>query len=243
MANQAFTFVGARTVVFRITLQNNTRFSYRFSDKGIPANARILYINYTPNQGGLFPTELHGNLPIQKYRGDEVFIFPTPMANDGEPTSDTNVSVMVSWVQGAGDSVSFDSLVEAFEAYAASDFSSMIVPANVAVESSLSRLLNQFLNLKMEISKDRIERFFDAASYSHQLNVLLPLISKLLNLPQLPNQIRGALNNLNARRNQIAHSGQLETSLDKNAAAELLCASLFGLHYVRYLEFRIFHSN
>lgn len=233
MHNQAFVFVGARTGIFKFTLQSGKRFTYRFSNFGIPIDAKILYVNYTPNGGGLFPTEIHGNVPTRKFISDEVTIFPVPFG--AEAPTDTEVNAMVSWVPTSQNDESLRSLVDAFEAYANGSYPLMIVPANVAVESALSRLLSEFLN--RFVAKKRAEDFLEnAATYGHQLNVLLPIITSLLKLAPLPDYVRGSLNKLRSCRNQLAHSGVLKQQIDKHAAAQLLCGSLFGLHYVRYLE-------
>lgn len=232
MHNQAFAFIGAQTIIFRLDLQLGKRTSYRFSDYGIPRDARVLYVNYTPQGGGLFPVEMHGNVPTRKFFTDEVVIFPVPFGEDNLAI-ETAVSVMVSWVPRTADDESWQNLTDAFESYAQNQYSSMIVPANVAVESALSRLLTAYL--QKFVANKRVEDFLEnAATYGHQLNVVLPLITALNSLPALPDHLRGVLNKLRGLRNELAHTGTLEQPLDPRSAAELLCAALFGLHYVRH---------
>ena len=232
MFNQAFAFIGAQTVIFRLSLQPGKRVAYRFSDFDIPRDARILYVNYTPQGGGLFPIEMHGNVPTRRFVNDEVVVFPVPFGPDNSAV-DTEVSVMVSWVPRTADDESWQSLTDAFESYAQTHYSSMIVPANVAVESALSRLLTAYL--EKFVAKKRVEDFLEnAATYGHQLNVVLPVLAKLNSLPDLPDHVRGVLNRLRSLRNELAHTGVLEQPLDQRGAAELLCGALFGLHYVRH---------
>jgi hypothetical protein len=222
MLNQAFAFIGAQTIIFQIELQPGKKASYRFSDYGVPRNARILYVNYTPQGGGLFPIEMHGNIPTNKFFNDDVVVFPVPFGLD-KSDANTKVSVMVSWVPQTADDQSWKSLTDAFESYAQNHYSSMIVPANVAVESGRWRV------------KKRVEDFLEnAATYGHQLNVVLPLLTALNSLPALPDHVRGVLNKLRGLRNELAHTGVLEHPLDQHGAAELLCGALFGLHYVRH---------
>jgi len=38
---------------------------------------------------------------------------------------------------------------------------------------------------------------------------------------------------LKGLRNDLAHHGKLEEPLNKRQVAEMLCAALFGFHYVR----------
>jgi len=81
------------------------------------------------------------------------------------------------------------------------------------------------------ISNAHIKPFLDdAATYSHQLNVLLPLVAEWS---------RMALNRLRRLRNDIAHRGKPEALLTPAEASEVLCAALFGFRYVGFLQSRI----
>ena len=91
MFNQAFGLVSARSTIFRVLLKSGTRTSYRLTDFGIPPDAKVLYVNYTPS-GPLFPAELHGNVVTAKRSRQEVYLWPVPPRNDQAP-ADTEVSV------------------------------------------------------------------------------------------------------------------------------------------------------
>jgi hypothetical protein len=236
MDNQAYTLIGAETKVFIICLRKGQEYRYRFSDYDIPHDAKILYINYTPQGTGLFPVEFHGNVSTRRRVGDEVVVYPFPMKLDSSTSNqtDTKVAVMVSWVAGDTEDGSLYNLREAFEFYVQNKYSSIIIPANVAVELALGRFLTSYL--QNFSSKTKVGKFIEEVTYAHQLNVLLTMIAKTKGLPVLPDQIRGVLNKLRSDRNYVAHCGKLKKPLEKNEAAELLCGSLFGLHYVRYLS-------
>lgn len=236
MMNQAFGPVGAQSVVFRIALRPGERTQYKLSDHGLPPDARILYVNYTP-EGPLFPVELHGNVPTRRAVRNETTLWPVPPLNpaDARPTE---VNVLVSWVPHSQLDASWGSLVDAFEAYASGTYHSTVVPANVAVEAALSVFLFEYLG--RYAASDSVKRFLDdAATYSHQLNVVLPLVSAQGGAPGLPDHIRGHLNRLRRLRNQIAHDGKPETSLSQAETAELLCAALFGFRYVGLVQSRL----
>jgi len=233
MLSQAFGLVSARSTIFRVLLKPGMRTSYRLKDFGIPSDAKVLYVNYTPS-GPLFPAELHGNVATAKTSRQEVYLWPVPLGNDQDPT-DTEVSVFVTWVPHSELDDSWKNMVTAFEAYVEGEYSAAVVPANVAVESSLSITLNNCL--PQYVGKERTKSFLkDAATYSHQLNVVLPLLVGLLKLPVLPEQIRGLLNSLRGLRNDIAHLGATEKPIGKEQCAEVLCAALFGFQYVRLLQ-------
>lgn len=236
MMNQAFGPVGAQSVVFRITLRSGERTQYKLSDHGIPTDARVLYVNYTP-AGPLFPVELHGNVATRRFVRNEITLWPVPLANpaDARPT---DVNVLVSWVPHSQLDTSWGNLVDAFEAYASGSYDSAVVPANVAVEAALSVFLFEYFS--QYAAGDSVKHFLDdAATYSHQLNVVLPLVSALGGAPELPDHIRGLLNRLRRLRNQIAHDGKLETSLSQAETAELLCSALFGFRYVGLVQSRL----
>jgi hypothetical protein len=236
MGNQALSFIGAQTAVFTLTLRPGQRTSYRFSEHGVPEGSKVLYVNYTPNGtvgSTLFPLEWHGNVPTVRFRSDEVILFPMPVTDGGVPV-ETIVSVMATWIPHSGGDESWQNLFDAFEAFIATQYASVIVPANVAVESSLFRLLTKFLD--NFVGKKKIEDFLtNAATYSYQLNVLVPILAELKGLPRLPDHVVGDLNRLRSRRNKLAHEGITETPISRTEASELLCAALFGFHYTRYL--------
>jgi hypothetical protein len=239
MGNLAYSLVGCPTSIFGLVLRPNERTTYRFSEFGIPVGARVLYINYTPQgkEDGLFPVEVHGNVSTQRFRSDEISLFPVPIANHPNAV-ETKVSVMVSWIPQHDADEGWQNLFDAFEAFVAKQYPFTIVPANVAVESSLVRLMSCYLD--RFVGKKRTEDFLqNAATYSHQLNVLLPMLAKLSGIPVLPPYVVGSLNRLRGFRNELAHGGIIKETLDSNSVAEVLCAALFGFHYVRYVHSKI----
>jgi hypothetical protein len=236
MGNEALSFVGAKTTVFSMTLYPGKRATYRFSENGIPLGAKILYVNYTPNGGknGLFPLEWHGNVPTRRFPADEVILQPTPILPD-EPGEETKLAIMVTWVSHSFADDAWQSIYDAFEAFIANRYPSVIVPANVAVESSLLLLLTRCLD--PIVGKKKTEDFLtSAATYSHQLNVIMPLLTKPRSLPQLPTHIVGELNRLRSLRNKLAHSGATDKPLERKETAQLLAAALFGFHYIDHLR-------
>lgn len=244
MGNQALSFIGAQTTVFTLLLRPGHRTAYRFSEHGIPAGSKVLYINYTPNGHGantLFPLEFHGNVSTLRFRTDEIVLYPVPITDDGSP-EETKVSVMVTWIPHGRADESWQNLFDAFEAFIAGQYSAVIVPANVAVESSLLRLMTTYID--HFVGRKRTEDFLsNAATYSYQLNVLLPILAELNNLPRLPSHIVGNLNRLRGLRNDLAHEGTTDSPLAKQDASEVLCGALFGFHYARFLHNRLCPSE
>lgn len=232
LGNGALSFVGAPTTLFCILLRQGQSTSYRFSDHGIPLGAKVLYVNYTPC-GPLFPVEIHGNVSTVRFRADQVAVYPVPFGDLAPET--VKVSVMVTWVPHGGVDECWQNLFDAFDAFVAGDYASVVVPANVAVESSLLHLMTAYFD--KFVGKRKLEDFLtSAATYSHQLNVLLPTFAVLNGLPRLPQHVVGVLNRLRSLRNKLAHRGVPDASVSHKEAAEILCGALFGFHYIRFLQ-------
>ncbi|MFV8328417.1 hypothetical protein [Flavobacterium sp. ZS1P14] len=125
-------------------------------------------------------------------------------------------------------------MIEAVEAFSVKSFPSTIIPANVSVESRLTPIISEYL--EKIISKKRISDFLSTgATYSHQLNILLPLLTTFEEFPTMPDFLRGNLNLLRNLRNQLAHEGKLK-NIDKSTISTLLCSATFGLTYLNILE-------
>jgi hypothetical protein len=225
--------VGAQWAAFLITLRRGLCFELHLPDYGIPADARILSINYTPQRRGLFPLEILGNTPLRHTIPMHLKLYPMP--EKGTRNTKVECAVLVVWISRTDPNEAWQNLVDAFESYEQDRFQSTVVPANSAVESVLNRLLND--SLFGIASKEQIEDFLqNAATYSYQLNMLLPALLKNTNAPKLPAHIRGALNRLRKLRNAVAHRGKTDSPLRKDETAELLCAALFGFHYVNVVR-------
>lgn len=234
MFNDAYMVLGAQRTIFSINLTPNELYELEFSRFNIPEEAKILQINYTPQGGNLFPNEVHGNITQSKrYYGDKVVLYPRLFRGDNP--EETEVFVSVIWINIKGEDHAFDNLLQAFENYVLGEYEEAIIPANVAVEEPLNRYIAK--NMFDITSKTRGKRFLqDAATYSHQLNVILPLILKINDRNMLSDQIRGKLNELRKYRNKIVHEGNLNFELSKNKCAELICASYFGYSFVHILN-------
>jgi hypothetical protein len=226
--------VGARLTFTRVLLTLNRNLIVKFSDHGVPSDAKIFLVNYTPRGGGLFPLEIHGNNPQRRIIPSEVRLFPMPMGEG--PHGDTEVDILITWAPIDQLNYAWRSLVDAFEAYHAGLYEEAIVPANVAVESKLNPLLSQFLNRNS--TSDNVRGFLiDGATYGRQLSVLLPALVGLIDAPGLPDNILSNLRRLNRLRNEIVHTGRLAgTTPTKDEMAKLICSALFGYRYLEIIE-------
>lgn len=242
IGNLAYSAIGARTYILKVYLREGktTRVEF-FKDLGIPDGAHLLHVNYSPRIG-LFPTEMHGNVPIRHGIPPVVNLWPRPLGklpDDGL----VEVDVVVTWVTYSGNEYTWQSLVDAFQAFGSARYREIIIPANVAVEFSLYSLLSAAYE-PVAGSKNTEDLLDSGATYSNQLNALLPVLVKNGDLELLPDHIRGQLNRLRKMRNQMAHQGSLDDGpLEHNEAARLLCAALFGFRYLEFARSRLTASQ
>lgn len=225
--------IGARSTFFVVIMTPNTRIVLDFEAHGVPANARIIEVQYTAQGGGLHPLEWHGNVPIRDSSSLRRTLVPVPFG-DQDP-QDTRVAVMVSWVPEGPDDIAWENLVRAFHAYSQRQYASAIIPANIAIEVRLVRFLTDYLT--QSAGKERVEDFLDnAATHSHRLNVLLRVAANHVSAPELSETLRGHLNRLRKLRNQIAHYGRIDSELGADESAELILSAYFGFRYVELLH-------
>lgn len=237
---QVFHLIGAQETLTMIKLYPDRTTQLKLAEMGIPEDAKVLDINYTSQDGGgLSALESHGNNP-HRFKHEirhDILLHPAPF-HYGDPTGETTVSVCITWVPHTTNDEAWENLVSACRAFYSRQYQAAVIPANVAVEARLSRLLTAFL--EPFVSKKRSESFFEvAATYSYQLNVLLPVFAALRGVAQLPDQMRGYLNTLRSYRNEIAHRGTTEKALEQAEMANCLCAALFAFHYLNAVESEI----
>lgn len=234
--------IGAHITVFTLELRQGQASEIDFTAAGVPDDAQILRVYYTAQGDGvkppLFPLQTLQSHPEPPWIPRKFSIYAQVPSPDAAEAS--KLAVLVAWLPAAETDIPRTQLVAAFNAYSRGDYlpfdyNQCIIPANVAVEVALGGLMASWL--KQAVGSDRVERFLaDAATYGHQLNVLLPVMVKSIGGPQLPEEIRGSLNRLRKLRNEIGHSGTPTTPIIKSTAAECLCAAFFAVEYVRVIK-------
>ena len=232
--NDVFSFIGAQKTLFNFSLEPDNPITLKFSNYGVPSDARILHINYTPSDGGLFPIEMHGNSPYRGMPKGEVTLYPSSFPHREKNT--TNINVMLTWVHGHSSSdISLKVLIDALEEYAHNDLESCIVPANTAIEFEVMRYIEQ--ELEKICSKSDIKSLFSSGTtYIPSLKVLLPLIATLKKVPILPNEVMSGLKALASLRNQIAHTGKTKSPLNKKQIAKSLASVIIARHYIKFIQ-------
>lgn len=230
---EPFFLLGARFTAFQTTVVRDRITQFDLHAEGLPKDALILNVNI----GGdaLFCGETGGSDRILRNTGGLLNIHAYQMANRPQPRADEgHADIFVTWVPISPDDAAWTNLVTAFSHYVAASYEASLIPANVAVEARLFRFLES--NLSRVAANETVERFLTAhATYSHQLNILLPLVVSHLGAPRLNEDLRGRLNRLNSLRNDVAHRGRCAPPLSKDECAELVTASLFGFRYLGHL--------
>ncbi len=232
--------LGPKVTHFKLRLEANKGIEVDLTKFGIPASATILAINYTPWGGNALPVETHGNTPHRRIQGTKVCLYGLQMrTSEGVPIeeefSGDNVNVMVVWAQEEETEIAWNYLIDAFESLALGKLSQAIVPAHSAAEICISRRIRSLL--EQHASNERVGRFMkNELSFSSLLNVVLPVVCALIGAKPLPEVIRGQLNRLRELRNDFVHEGVLPQEVDSDEVRRLLCASVFGFHYGKYLD-------
>lgn len=218
------------SIAYRLRMDRPTQLD--LEREGVPAGAQILNVRHSvsPDGGRIIDLDANDSArpPAMKYNMLGAWLGTEPAPEDLQGWT------MVLWALHDQDDVARQQLVTAIEALANGRLNDSIVPATVAVENPLFRAVDEYFQW-VGISRDRRQNFLrDAATFSHQLNVLAPAIASHLGAPQLSDHLRGHLNRLRGLRNEVAHSGR-PSALDRTVAAECVAAAVFGFRYARML--------
>jgi hypothetical protein len=218
---------GARWVVTQITLLPNTNYHLNLADHGVDPDARVLFVNYTPNgPGGLFPIQFHGNVPDRVPRVKSILI-PIEML---PPAGPTLVSVFVAWLPANLDASPWAEFVRALEAHVEGDYDAAMVPASAAVEAAVWLLTHAVIDEHVR-GKQHVEDFETQMPFADLVNVLIPAFAGVLGQPQMSGQLRGRVNRLRKLRNELAHRGHTEKPITKDESASVLAGALLCHRY------------
>lgn len=223
----AMAIVGAHVPFFKIPLVAGKSVTVDFTDYGVPADADILAVFSGKRQISDIRTVaphiiLPDRFPIDPPRHLSLTGYAV---NDG--VSD-ELSMAVVWMPH-GEHTPQRQLVNAMSAFVSERYMDSIIPANTSVEAAIAPIVRE--GLARYAGRDRVNGLLDVAGYSHQLNVLLPVVAAVTRVPPLHDSVRGLLNRLNKLRNDRAHGAAVQSPLTKQEAAELLTAALLGVAY------------
>jgi hypothetical protein len=206
------------------------------TEHGVPADALILDISFTPQGGNCLPLMVHANRAYIRTVGTKFWVYGRPILDcTSEPG---RISARVVWVKKDNDSPSGSYLLDALDAAAGRRWSNVVLSSYIAFEVTLMPLVTK--SMRKFVSKKRVENLLpNEISSSSAWNVLLPILLAANSVPAAPEPVSDALNSARKLRNRIVHEGLSEPEVNENAAGNALCASLFGLAYLRYVSPRL----
>jgi hypothetical protein len=219
--------LGATQTSFMREIEADKYHEIHLSTVGIPAEATVLQVGYTPQSGeggAVFPIELHGNVPQRRIVGNVLRLLGRAMlSGDGRRGSVCPVSIWVVWVHQEKDD-GWPYVVSAFEAFIDRSYDRVIVPAQSAVEIGLMPVVRELF--ERHASVQHIKGFMgDRLTFGNVINVVLPFVCGQAGIPKLPEEIKISLNKLRKLRNTIVHSGTGGHDITAQQAAEGLCVA------------------
>jgi hypothetical protein len=222
--------IGATRTVFTETIEAGKSHTIHLPKYGVPADATVLAMVYTPQGGGVFPIEWHGNRPRRRLIGTDIIVIGVPAMGEGPESS---VAIAAIWVPKE-ESDAWSYLTQAFEMFSARQYAQVLGPAQSAVEISLMPIVSEVL--ERHAAAENVKSLIEGGNltYGHVLNVLLPFMCAQADIPVLPDPIRGLLNRLRKLRNELVHKGKSPGTVGAEDAGQCLCAAAFGFEYVRY---------
>lgn len=230
MNNNMFQLLGLSSKILRILIKPEERKTINFEVFGIPKGSRIVYINYTSQNGIGHPIQIHGNTPYIDLPQNEVTLYPLPFPNAEK--KDLDVSIFIMWSEHKNTEIKY--LIDGFHYYNIDKYDEMIIPLNIAIESYITNILFQhFENIWNTKVADRLIKKFE---YSYILNSILDDLSDVNDWIKLSKDTRKDLINLLELRNQLAHSGKLKNPISKEDANQILKSVILAYHFCRIIN-------
>ena len=237
---QGAMLLGAKQALFTIDAVDQERIDIDLTTVGVPQGATVVGVNCTP-YSLLRATDAAWNLPDKFRNPFKLNLISVWVGDPAVAAAERSGKFvfLVTWIKPDDANGGWLHLVDSFRRYSAGRYDASIIPANTAVEMMLTPLLTNVL--ERFCAKEKATQFLTTdATYSHQLNVILPILCAIYKVPALPDNIRGQLNRLRKIRNEIAHEGHPENPLDEKDASRLLAAAFFGVHYVQIASSKFF---
>lgn len=233
------TSIGAATTSLLLPFESGRYYEINLEEYGVPAGARILWVNFTSQggeNGGVTALAWHANTVYRRIMGTTLRMMTIPIGEGPLPRTG-NLSIAVIWVRKE-ESDGWIYLLSAFEAAADLEYGPALVFAQSAVEISLMPVVAS--RLRRYAAGDHVKTFMSGSlTFSSALNVVLPNLCGMLGIPLMPDSVRGGLNRLRKRRNQIIHEGTTVANVTSEDAGEGLSAAAFGFEYMRYVGPRL----
>ena len=228
--HSAGSLLGGRELIAKFSIDLNARVPVDLESLGLPATAKILYLNFTPEVGDCFPLFIApGNEPFAL----GATIPHKFMIYGAQPPSTAQAApsfgqVYAYFVDAVTNDHSLNNLLLALRSFLVGDLEGSVLPSAVAVEYSISIVAATLL--ESAGLKSNKTRFYDL------LRVVLPLICDRIDAPRIETSLIDSLIECRKLRNEIAHHGHLSQTLTRASAARWLCASMLVFRYLSLLS-------
>lgn len=231
--NMGASFIGGRQISFTFQLPPNETTEVDLVHYGVPEDAKLIYVVYTPNAGAGWPIEMHSNQPLQHRTSHKMVFFGKPFPDSVVTTSGKHdVDMLVTYIPKSDDQIPFENLANAYEYFLSDNYEEIIIPSSVAVEHALKRLISELLSIVGRPNNLN-------TSKRTEFEVILPLICQLRGVPNLDNRISQPVIKLWKLRDQMAHEGASAIKIDLNEAAQLLAAAMFCVNYFSFVKSKV----
>lgn len=233
MNTNMFQLLGLPSKILNIKIQPRERKNIKFDELGIPTDSRIVYINYTSQNGNGHVVQIHGNIPYYDFPQNEVALYPLSFKESEE--SELEISIFVIWSDNKDTVIKY--LIDGFHYYNIDKYNEMIIPLNIAIESYITNTLFKYFEKIMNTKIS--DKLINKLEYSYILNKILDDLTDLNDWIKLPKDIRKNLITLLELRNQLAHSGKVNDEITKEKANEILYSVILTYHFCRIINLSI----
>ena len=222
--------MGCENNYVEIIIQPNKIYNLDLSEE--IGEGKLLYVCYTPiGDGGVFPVEMHSNVPMKHVRSNIIQLLPHAIKTDA---TETKVAVSYWFApRVVYDDISVVLLLDGFKAYYENDYRHMLVSVQTCIEKLLYELLEKIFKTSGISSKRVNDLLKDKATFSTQLFTLLPFLVDILKIPSFSQEIVDGLRILNAERNHVIHQGKLSKDLKQDEMKKAILGSFFAYKYFK----------
>lgn len=225
-----YALLGCQSKMYKIAIKPNeyTTLDLR-KDIG---NGDLLYVNLTVEGGDKAIVPMY-NINSQLYNDKLTVLYGAPL-NEDSIESKANVFYWYAPEEIKEDLANM-LLLDAFKFYNERNYRYMIISAHSAVEIMQYKFFEKLLN-ENDISNGKTKEFLKgAATYSLQLDPLLPLMSKIMDFTMFDNKICENLKSLAKDRNNLIHRGKTDIS-DMTKLKEELISAFFAFKYFKIIH-------
>lgn len=200
-----FMLLGCPIKTREIFIEPDREFNLDLSEE--IGNGRLLYINYTPNGiGGLFPVEIHGNIPMGHEYCLKKRLYPVNFQPNIKPNT-TSVFVQYAYAtEKHVNDISLLQFVEAFNNYSVKRYSEAVIKLQIVAEFTLNRFKEKYTTER---------RCKSRGGYEKILRKEFPKIIEEQGLTPCPSEILVALDEMRKVRNKIMHEGGIANVNDE----------------------------